>query len=96
MKTIIALATTALFATSVNAAEIYNGFAQGNADLQSHYPAQAETRSASQPGIGSGFDRYHGFADGSSDLFSDSAVGSVSGNATDMDVYHGFAGNPDL
>ncbi|MGB5831729.1 MAG: hypothetical protein WBG92_07035, partial [Thiohalocapsa sp.] len=69
MKILITAVAATLFtaaATTVSAADVYQGFA-GNPDLVRQYNA-VETV-AVQPGIGSDIDSYHGIADGNSDLF---------------------------
>jgi hypothetical protein len=96
MKTIItAIAAATLFtaaATTVSAADVYQGFA-GNPDLVRQYNA-VETV-AVQPGIGSDVDRYHGIADGNGDLFNVMIDGPTnSGDAPR--IYSGAQGNPDL
>lgn len=95
MKTIITAAAASLFAASVSAGSIYNGFEQGNPDLASGYSSSDRAITASQPGVGSSIDRYHGWGDGNPDLFEDKQATSVSRSAP-ADVYRGFAGNPDL
>ncbi len=95
MKTIIATAAATLFAASVSAGSIYNGFEQGNSDLQGGYASSGGAITASQPGVGSGFDRYQGWADGNHDLFEDTHSTPLNRSAP-ADVYRGFTGNPDL
>ncbi len=97
-KTLISTIAISLFAAGASAGDIYNGWSEGNSDLYSGSIDTTESVVASQPGIGSDFDRYHGFADGNSDLFGDREVSSdsVVRNSEPADVYRGFAGNPDL
>ncbi len=95
MKTqVITTIAATLFAASVSAADIYSGWGQGNSDLYSSSASDSSV-TAVQPGIGSDFDRYHGFADGNPDLFGDK-VESPASHSAPADVYKGFAGNPDL
>ncbi len=96
MKTIIATAAATLFAVSVSAGSIYNGFEQSNSDLQGGYSSGGEAVTAVQPGIGSDFDRYHGWADGNHDLFGDTPVSTPVSRSAPADVYRDFSGNPDL
>ena len=95
MKTIIITAVAAtLFTTAaaVSAADVYKGFA-GNPDLVRQYN-RVETV-AVQPSVGSDIDRYHGLADGNSDLFNVTIKGpTYSGDAPK--IYAGAEGNPDL
>ncbi|MGB5830501.1 MAG: hypothetical protein WBG92_00720 [Thiohalocapsa sp.] len=95
MKTLITAIAATLFtaaATTVSAAEVYQGFA-GNPDLIHQYNA-VETV-AVQPGIGSDVDRYHGIADGNSDLFNVMIEGPTNGGDPPR-IYSGAQGNPDL
>jgi len=96
MNTIIATAAATLFAASVSASDIYNGFEQGNSDLTGGYVSSGEMMTAAQPGIGSDFDRYHGWADGNQDLFGDTQVSTPVSRSGPADVYRNFSGNPDL
>ncbi len=94
-KTLISAIAISLFSATAAAGDIYNGWSEGSSDLYSGGINSSDTVAASQPGIGSDFDRYHGFADGNSDLFSDHSVMSLSSSES-ADVYKGFSGNPDL
>lgn len=83
MKKLIPAVAALLFVGSVSAAtdaEIYHGFAKGNPDLSSG-SSYSESRTAVQPGIGSGTgpspvhgvsnnEIYHGFEKGNPDLWS--------------------------
>ena len=98
MKTIITTIAATLFAASasVSASGIYNDFGQGNPDLNaSHYDGSSQI-AASQPGVGSSFDRYRGWADGNPDLFDDRQGSTTVGHSSTVDVYRGFSGNQDL
>ena len=96
MKTIIATVAATLFATSVSASGIYSGFGHGNPDLITGYASTSSGMTAAQPGIGSDVDRYHGWADGNADLFSDKRTAAPVSRSGPADVYRGFEGNPDL
>ena len=96
MKTIIAAVAATVFAVNVSASGIYSGFGQGNVDLNDGYTASADAMAAVQPGVGSEVDRYHGWADGNADLFSDRRTSSTPSHSAPADVYRGFDGNPDL
>ena len=94
MKTVIATAAAALFATNVGAAEIYYGLDDGNPDL-SVRTFSAEDFSGVQPSIGDSVDRYHGLSDGNPDLFR--GDGSLERESTGKpDIYMGLGGSPDL
>lgn len=94
MKTIIATAAAALFATNVSAVEIYHGLDEGNSDL-SVPTFTAEDVVGVQPGIGDSVYRYHGLSDGNHDLFR--GDGSLERESTGRpDIYMGLGGSPDL
>jgi hypothetical protein len=96
MKIIIATAAATMFAASVSASNIYSGFGQGNPDLNTGYASVSNEMTATQPSVGSDFGRYHGWADGNADLFSDKQISSPIRESGPADVYRGFDGNPDL
>ena len=96
MKTIFTTLAATLFATSVSASDIYNGFGQGNSDLQVSHSGTSSQVTATQPGVGSSIDRYHGWADGNPDLFRDSQHSTTVSHSSPADVYRGFSGNQDL
>lgn len=96
MKTIATAIAASLFAVSVSASDIYHGFA-GNPDLYDGYVSSMDDISATRPGIGDSFDRYHGLSDGNPDLFGDVNSGVLRRSSGPANVYHGFEiGNPDL
>ena len=89
MKTLITAIAAALFATGVGAADVYQGLDRGNSDLSTVRTAAAD-RVGVQPGVGDSLDRYHGWADGNSDLFKIDRGGRT-GSGTDPDILHGNA-----
>lgn len=94
MKTIITAIAATLFTAGVNAADVYHGLGNGNADL-SDPRISAEDFVGVQPSIGDSVERYHGLADGNPDLFKSDRSGPYdSGDAPN--IYQGVAGNPDL
>ena len=95
MKTIATAFAAALFATGASASTIYGGFGDSNADLSVGYASSEANMAATQPGIGSSFDRYHGWADNNPDLFR--ATGGTGSTHQSPDRYASFDdGNPDL
>ena len=96
MKTILAAVAATVFAASASASGIYSGFGQANPDIHNGYAPSADEMAAAQPGVGSNFGRYHGWADGNADLFRDNRVSSSPSDSGTADVYRGFEGNPDL
>ena len=94
MKATIATLAAILAAGTAGAQNLYNGFEEGNHDLYSGQSGEHRV-SAMPPGIGSGFDRYRGWARDNPDLFGRTPV-SGSGAGGTVNVYGGFAGNPDL
>ena len=96
MKTLSATFAATLFATSVSAGGIYSGFGHDNPDLSVGYASSDSAMTAMQPGVGSDFGRYQGWADGNADLFSDKRTGAPARDSGAADVYRGFEGNPDL
>ena len=96
MKTIIITAAAAtLFAANVSAIEIYFGLGKGNPDISTPRVSSASDFVGVQPSIGDGVDRYHGLADGNSDLFKVNR-GERTDSTNDPDIYRGLGGNPDL
>ena len=94
MKTIITAIAATLFTAGVSAADVYQGIDKGNPDLSSQR-VSAEDFAGVQPSVGDSIDRYHGLADGNSDLFKADRSGPTnSGEAPD--IYMGLGGNPDL
>jgi hypothetical protein len=91
-KTALALAVT-LFAANSAADSGYEDFADGNPDLF-QYTRGPVTAVAIQPSVGDGFDRYHGLADGNSELFS--PVRDDKENGPRPDIYQGFGPSGDL
>jgi len=92
------LAVTALaFAGSVVAgSSIYNGFSANNPDLYPGDQAKEEV-TAMPPGVGSDFNRYHGWDARNPDIFGPKPQFKFDPEARPADVYHGFEhGNPDL
>ena len=96
MKIIIATVAATVFAASASASDIYSGFERGNPDLSAGYASVSSGKTAVQPGVGSDFGRYHGWADGNADLFRDRRTSTPVSDSGSADVYHGFEGNPDL
>ena len=94
MKTIIAATAAALFAANVGAVEFYQGWGQGNPDLSNDRVSAADFVGV-QPSIGDSVDRYHGLADGNSDLFKAEPSERTEGT-NDPNIYQGLGGNPDL
>lgn len=93
MKTIIT-AAAALFAVNVSAGDFYLGLDEGNSDLSTTRASAADFVGV-QPSVGDSVDRYHGLADGNSDLFKIDR-GSRTESTKDPDIYQGLGGNPDL
>ena len=94
MKTIITTIAATLFAANVSAAGIYQGLADGNSDLATQ-PVSAEDFVGVQPSVGDSVDRYHGWADGTPDLFK-SDVSGLTDSGNSPDIYRNLGGNPDL
>jgi len=94
MKTIITAIAATLFSVGVSAADLYHGIDQGNVDLSTQR-ASAEDFVGVQPSVGDSVNRYQGWADGNPDLFKADRSGP-NGAASDPNIYHGVAGNPDL
>ena len=95
MKRLLAVIASSVFAAGVTAADFYHGFSgDGNSDLSTQRYS-ADDFSGVQPSVGDSVDRYHGLADGNSDLFKSNLTARTdSGN--DPDIYRGFSGNSDL
>ena len=93
MKRLIAAIASIPFAAAVSAAEIYQGIDLGNSDLDGDRAESWEVVGV-RPGVGDSFDRYHGWADGNSDLFRKGRPDGLTTN--DPDVYMSFGRNPDL
>lgn len=100
MKIITTTLTATLFslaAAGVSAADVYQGLSAGHPDLSSQ-PVGIENGfgvRATQPGVGSQIDRYHGIADGNADLFNVRIQGP-SDSGERPNIYGAAAGNPDL
>lgn len=101
MKTITTTLTATLFtlaAAGASAADVYQGLSAGHPDLSSQ-PAGIEDGfgvSATQPGVGSRFDRYHGIAEGNNDLFNVRLDVPSKRNSERPSIYGAAQGNPDL
>jgi hypothetical protein len=91
------LATTLVitfFATGVNAADVYHGLDEGNADLSTPR-LSAEDFAGVQPSVGDSVERYHGLAEGNPDLFkTDRNV--LTKSSRSPNIYGAASGNPDL
>jgi hypothetical protein len=94
MKTIITAAAAALFAANVSAVEIYQGLDEGNTALATPRVSASDFTGV-QPSIGDSVDRYHGFAEGNTDLFKGDGSQERPGTGR-PDIYMDVSKNPDL
>jgi len=94
MKKFAAAIVTTLFATGINAADIYYGLGDGNSDLSTQR-FSADDFSGVQPSVGDSVKRYQGWAEGNPDLFV-ADTGGPTDSGDDPDIYKGISGNPDL
>ncbi|MBK1706084.1 hypothetical protein [Halochromatium glycolicum] len=91
--TVLSLATA-----GATAGDVYQGLSSGHPDLSSQ-PADHEDGfgiRALQPGVGSQIDRYHGIADGNTDLFNVRFDGPPQHHGERPVIYGAAQGNPDL
>ena len=96
MKRLVAAIASSMFMVSAGAADVYQGWAEGNSDLHPHGVQNVDDVVGIQPGVGDSLYIYGGFRDGNGDLFTGSASTGWSANK-DADIYGGFGrGNPDL
>ncbi len=95
MKRLAATFATTLLAATAAATDIYQGFGEGNADLAIRPSDGLGTGvTAVQPGMGDRVNRYHGLADGNSDL-SLSFEAELT-NHEPPEIYGVVSDNPDL
>jgi hypothetical protein len=91
MRRITTAVATILFAGSLSAGPIYQGFGEGNPDLQTRTGPDVQ---GIQPSVGDSVDVYGPLGTGNPDLFK-----RRDGNAAwteDPEVYHLFSGGSDL
>jgi hypothetical protein len=91
----IAITAAILFATGAQAADSYRQFTAGNPDIHNNRTGYAGL-TAVQPSVGSDIDRYHGLADGNSDLFSVTPGQVPQNNGDRPNIYGPFGRSPDL
>jgi len=94
MKTFITMFAATILTVGASAADVYHGLEEGNSYL-SRQRVAAEDFIGVQPSIGSGVERYHGWANGNPDPFK-SGRSDTTGSNRLPNVYVGVAGNPDL
>lgn len=99
MKRLLATLAIVLFAAGVGADDVYRGLAKGSGELNDDHPPKPQVAGV-QPGRGDIIDIYHGFGNGSGDLFqwqwtrTDKASYRLSSKATN--IYSGFCGTSEL
>ena len=81
------------FAGSVGAADSYQDLTRGNPDSFVDSDMAGEF-SGVQPAVGDSLDRYHGWADGNSDLFKSEPADYA--QSEDPDIYGGLGGGSDV
>lgn len=88
------IAAAALFAATVSASDIYRGLGDGNPDLSARDRSPGDV-AGMQPNVGDFVSRYHGWDEGSPDLFK--GYGSQPRTRTFApDIYKNLSSHPDL